>query len=142
MRWPLHALALLAACEGAPETPAAPDAAAGPSAPKSISATALKAATMAIKAETKVIDFRYRLDDAVQWIVAVESDGAARVGFAECICLLLERSGVPRPGQAVRITDILAQRRHGEDFRSASLGAIRCGDACRLDEAPALDRRS
>ena len=102
-------------------------------------AAAVAAATEAIWKEPKVVDVNYRADQPVQWTVAVRSDGSPRHGYAGYICLMLREHGAYTEQTAVRITDIEAQRIHGEDFRSASLGAVRCRDEGRLDNASARD---
>lgn len=85
-----------------------------------------------------MLDFNYRPDNVVQWIVAVEDDGSPRYGYAEYICLLLSEHGARGDETVVRITDIEAQRTYGEDFNSASLGSVRCRDQARFDDAPAV----
>jgi len=130
----------LAACSSQPAP--APEPAAAIEAPKPASASAIPrsavtAASAAIWKEPRVRDFNYRPNQVAQWIVAVDDDGSPRFGYAGYICLLLSEHGIDLSRQVVRVTDIEAQRRHGEDFRSASLGAVRCADEGRLDDAPA-----
>lgn len=98
----------------------------------------IDAARDAIWREPKVRDFDYRPDNVVQWIVAVEDDGSPRYGYAGYICLLLREHGVDPEDQAVRVVDF-AEHHQGEEYlREASLGALRCKDEGRLDDAPAV----
>jgi len=85
-----------------------------------------------------VIDLNHRPGNAIEWIVAVADDGTPSYGYAGYICLLLREHGALTPDSAVCVTDIEEQRRYGEDFHSTSLGAVRCADESRLDDAPAV----
>lgn len=102
------------------------------------SPAAVEAAKAAIAAEPKVKDLLF--DEGkygVEWQVAVISDGKPRHGYADYICQLLAQNQAIDPNVEVRIVDAVMVE-GGRDFRSASLGTVRCSDGTRLDQAPAV----
>jgi rhamnose utilization protein RhaD (predicted bifunctional aldolase and dehydrogenase) len=113
---------------------------AGPvaAAPVQPSRPALDAAADAILAEEAVRNLDHRPGNAVQWIVAVDDDGSPRFGYAAYLCRLIAEAGALTPDTAVRIQNHALQARLGEEAREASLGAVRCRDEAKLDDAPGI----
>lgn len=96
-------------------------------APAAPSAEAVSAARRALDQEPNVVDLIYQPDAPVQWQIGVFDDGSSRIGYANYICELLALHDVLEPDTHVRIVDIVKVN-SGENFRSASLGHIRCRD--------------
>lgn len=125
----------LAACDQAPAPPA--KAKVTDMAPR-FAPAAIDEARAAIAAEPKVKSLHFSADKyGIEWQVAVISDGSARHGFADYICILLASHQAIDQDVEVRIVDAMLIDR-GNDPRSASLGTVRCSDGTRLDDAPAL----
>ena len=117
-------------------TAEAPAAAPAEPARRRFDPAAVAAAKASIAAEPKVKDLLYDPIATVQWHVGVLNDGSPRFGYAEYLCTLAREHGAADDNTWLRVVDISKVAR-GVDFRSASLGTIRCGDGTRLDDAPA-----
>ncbi len=114
---------LVGACDDAAyrQTEVHNEAHAGPS------AEAVSAARLALDQEPNIVDLTYQPDTAVQWQIGVFDNGTSRIGYANYICELLALHDALEPDTHVRIVDIVKVN-SGENFRSASLGHIRCRD--------------
>jgi hypothetical protein len=84
-------------------------------------------------AEASIVDFNYDATNAVQWTIAVKNDGSKRYGFAKYICMNLPKNSDGNNHYSVRIVDAAKRLEHGDDYRSYSLGAVRCSDGGYLD---------
>ncbi|WP_448660342.1 hypothetical protein ACPVPU_07470 [Sphingomonas sp. CJ99] len=90
------------------------------------------AAKEAILAEPKVRDLVFQDGKYdVEWQVGIIPDGTPRHGYAGYLCQTLSEIGLIDDDVSVRVIDIYAVER-GADFRTASLGHVRCHDGANL----------
>ncbi|WIA56575.1 hypothetical protein N6H05_01755 [Sphingobium sp. WTD-1] len=93
----------------------------------------IERARAALKRDPKVVDFLLDPANAVMLQVAVRSNGSREYGLAETYCMDLKDWGFDKNEAAVRIVDAARVQASNGDFRSISLGTVRCRDTTRLD---------
>jgi hypothetical protein len=132
MRCFILAALALASCGDAPVTNVAETEAPVEKAPL-YSAATLEQARAALQSEKAIRDFVLDPDNAVILQAAVDDDGTRRYGYAEYLCMVLSEAGVAGDETAVRIVDAAKVEASRGDFRSISLGSVKCSDQSRLD---------
>lgn len=93
----------------------------------------LEAAKLEIAKEPKVRDFVLDPDNAVMLQIAVDDDGTRRYGLAGYFCQRLREWQLYDDKSVVRIVDAAKVELSQGDFRSISLGTVRCKDESRWD---------
>lgn len=129
----LLSLVALAACDQAPASDAPPMVTEAASPKAGVSEAKLQAARAQLRSDRKVRDFVLDPAQAVLLQVAVDDDGTRRYGLAESYCLDLKDWGLMSDDAAVRIVDAAKVEESQGDFRSISLGTVRCRDGARWD---------
>ena len=129
-------LLILAACDAAPSAPVAGVEPPAPEATPSIAAVDPGAAQEAVKeleSWDAVIEVMHDEGLQVQWTIGVKDDGSKRYGLAESVCMELNDRGLQHDRTWVRVVDRQAVMSNGGDFRSASLGGVRCATGDWID---------
>jgi len=122
----------LSACDSQPPVPQANAPAVAPAVIQQRYRDGGAAALAALRSEPKIVDIHFDPAAAVEWNIGVHTDGSRRYGFAEYVCLVLDAKHARDERTDVRIVDI-DRVAAGDDFRTASLGTVRCSDTMRLD---------
>jgi hypothetical protein len=95
--------------------------------PRPIDPAQIEAARAALDEEPKVLDIMGpEAGQAVEWTVAVKSDGSSRFGYASYLCMVLGDHDVVGPSTSVRVVDVDYLVANPGDFRGASLGHAHC----------------
>lgn len=101
--------------------------------PPRFTEAAIEVAKNGISAEPKVVDFVLDPSREVELTVAAWDDGSRRHGYAGYYCLKLREWGVYDERMDVRIVDAARLAASNGDWRSISLGGIRCADESYFD---------
>ena len=116
----------------APSSTPTPTPAASPVAGPARDPAAIEAMKKQLLGLRKVTDILYSEDGPVVWQVGVRSMQGSGVGYAESICMDLADKGLVDDHTDVRIVNLDNPAARSGDFRTASIGHVRCRDGSNL----------